>query len=105
MYLLRLAEIQTNARDRVFRYSTARTLLVAFAAVCASTVLVLIVEREMSFLAYYIAGVFLFGFILTRRLIVARCRSTNWLVRMNDDGLLIKFRSYLNYLLLTRTLT
>jgi len=97
MYLLRLAEVQTSARDPVFRYSPARALLLAFAAVCASTVLVLIVGREMSFLAYYIAGVFLFGFILTRRLIIARFRSTNWLVRMNDDGVFIKFRSYLNY--------
>jgi hypothetical protein len=97
MRLLQLAEVQKSTRDRVFRYSSERTLLLALVAVCASTALFLTVWREVSVLAYYIAGVLLFSTVLMRRLILARFRSSNWLVRMSDDGVLIKFRSYLNY--------
>src|SRR5712691_4016950 len=45
----------------------------------------------------YIAGVLFLGLVLMRRFFLARLRSSNWLARMRDDGLLIQFRSYLNY--------
>jgi hypothetical protein len=40
-----------------------------------------------------------------QRLITARFRPSNWLVRMSDSGLFIKFRSYLNYHLPAEDLT
>ena len=88
MRLLQLAEVQKSTRDRVFRYSSERTLLLALVAVCARTALFLTVWREVSVLAYYIAGVLLFSTVLMRRLILARFRSSNWLVRMSDDPFL-----------------
>jgi hypothetical protein len=48
-------------------------------------------------LAYYVAAVIVIYLLILRKLVTARFRSTNWLVRMTDDGLFIKFRSYLNY--------
>ena len=64
MRLLQLAEVQKSTRDRVFRYSPERTLLLALVAVCASTALFLAVWREVSVLAYYIAGVLLFSTVV-----------------------------------------
>jgi hypothetical protein len=46
---------------------------------------------------YYIAAAILLFFDLLRRFITARFRPSNWLVRTNDRGLFIQFRSYLNY--------
>src|SRR5581483_10194349 len=46
--------------------------------------------------AYWIAA-FIFVFLLLyQKVITARFHSANWLVRMTDDGLYVKFRSYLN---------
>ena len=47
----------------------------------------------------------LMGCGLMRRFVSARFRPSNWLVRMNDTGLFIQFRSYLNYHLPTNDLT
>jgi hypothetical protein len=43
--------------------------------------------------------------LLTRRFITARFRASNWLVRMNDAGVFVQFRSYLNYHLPPEDLT
>jgi hypothetical protein len=40
-----------------------------------------------------------------RRFLLARLRPSNWLARMRNDGLLIQFRSYLNYHLPADVLT
>lgn len=53
--------------------------------------------RSAYYLAYYISGVLLLGLLLMSRFLLARLRPSNWLVRMRADGLLIQFRSYLNY--------
>lgn len=97
MQLLRLAEVPTGQRDRVFRYSPARALFAAFAVICASGGLVWIGWQRQSGLAYYVAGVLLLALLLMRRLISARLRLSNWLVRMSDEGVFVQFRSYLNY--------
>lgn len=97
MRLLRLAEVPTSKRDRVFRYSPVRALFVTFAMLCAIGGLVLLGWRQRSSLAYYIAGVLLLGLVLMRRFILARFRSSDWLARMSDEGLFVQFRSYLNY--------
>lgn len=97
MQLMRLAEVPVRERDRVFRYSPARALCAAFAAICASGGLVVIGWQRQSGLAYYLAGVLVLALLLLRRLILARLRPSNWLVRMSDEGLFVQFRSYLNY--------
>jgi hypothetical protein len=54
---------------------------------------------------YYLAAVILLFLWLMHRFITARFRPSNWLVRMTDLGLFIKFRSYLNYHLPAEDLT
>ncbi len=94
---MRLGDVQSNPRDRVFRYSPGRALFLVFAVILAGGGLVWIGRQQQSSLAYYIAGVLLLGLLLMRRQLFARLRPSNWLVRISDDGLLIQFRSYLNY--------
>jgi hypothetical protein len=101
MRLLRLSDVQTSPADRVFRYSPTRIGVFSLAVACAGVALVLFDwegrRRSTYYIAYYVAGVFFLGLVLMRRFFLARLRSSNWLVRMRDDGLLIQFRSYLNY--------
>src|SRR5947208_8295896 len=97
MQLMRLAEVSTSQRDRVFRYSLVRALFAAFAVLCASAGLLLLGWHQRSRLAYYIAGVLLLGLVLMCRFILARFQPSNWLARMSDEGVFVQFRSYLNY--------
>ena len=94
---LRLAEVPATARDQVFRSSPARALVAAVAAICASALLVLLGWRLHSVLAYYLAGVLFLGVVVLQTFVLARFRPSNWLVRSNDEGLFVQFRSYLNY--------
>jgi hypothetical protein len=97
MRLLRLGDVEVGPSDRVFCYSRTRALLIGLAWL--TTILVLIVRAfETHWSAgYYIAAVLFLVLLLTRRFITARFRSSNWLVRMNDEGVFVQFRSYLNY--------
>jgi len=99
--LIRLSDVETSPGDRVFRYSPTRIALLALAGACVAAALVLVDwegrRRSAYYIAYYIAGVLFLGLVLMRRFFLARLRSSNWLARMRDDGLLIQFRSYLNY--------
>src|SRR5262249_52882748 len=47
--------------------------------------------------SYYMAALALLSVVFARGYIAARFRPTNWLVRLNGQGVWIKFRSYLNY--------
>ncbi len=97
MQLMQLATAPRSTRDRVFRYSPARALCVAFTVICVSGGLVLAGRERQSGLAYYVAGMLVLGLLLMRRMVLARLRPSNWLVRMSDEGLFVQFRSYLNY--------
>jgi len=97
MRLLRLDDVHTDAKHRVFRYSRVRALFLSAAVLCTSAGLIVFDGRGRFAIGYYIAGVLLVGLILMRRFVLARFRRSNWLVRTSDDGLFIQFRSYLNY--------
>jgi hypothetical protein len=97
MRLLRLADVPTYERDRVFRYSAARALFATCAVIVVSGGLFVLGWYERSVLAYYVGAVLLLGLLILRRFVVARFRSSNWLVRMGDAGVFVQFRSYLNY--------
>ena len=97
MQLMRLADVPLDERDRKFYYSR-------FRAVLGTTILIAVAFGALVFgwlkdvwLAYYVAAVVAICLLIFQRLVTARFRSTNWLVRMTDDGLYIKFRSYLNH--------
>lgn len=97
MRLLRLQEVAIGSRDRVFRHSRMRVLIVWLAGFAATA--------AFFFGAYtrkwppgYIFGSFLLLFVLlTLRMVTARFHPTNWLVRMNETGINVQYRSYLNY--------
>jgi hypothetical protein len=97
MRLLRLQDVEIGSNDRVFRHARLRALIVWLAGLAATTALF--------FKAYlgkwppgYLFGAFLLLFVLlTRRFVTARFHPSNWLVRMNEMGIYIQYRSYLNY--------
>lgn len=94
---MRLADVPTSPRDRVFRHSPAAALFAGVCIINASIGLTVFGWQRDSGLAYYVAGVLLVGLLVMHKFILARCRPSNWLVRMNDQGLFLQFRSYLNY--------
>ena len=96
MQLLRLAEVPLSARDRVFCYSRARALLGLLVLLAAATALIGLSGSNQNWLGYYAASVILLCLLIYHKSITARFQASNWLVRMTDDGLFIKFRSYLN---------
>jgi hypothetical protein len=97
MQLLRSADVPIDRRAREFRYSRWRAGTGAI--ILATTALALIAFGRLNntSIPYYIAGVTIVTLLIFHNLVTARFRPTNWLVRMTDDGLFIKFRSYLNY--------
>jgi len=97
MQLLRTVDVSITDRDRVYLYSRPRALSVLL-------VLSLLAMASLAFgwlknmwLAYYIPAVTFLFLLIFQRLVTARFRPSNWLVRMTDHGLYIKFRSYLNH--------
>jgi hypothetical protein len=91
--LMRLTEVPIRASDRVFRHSPARALVVAVSMLCASAGL----AWFGSGLAYYVAAVLVVSLLVMHKLVLARLRPSNWLARMNNEGLFLHFRSYLNH--------
>jgi len=97
MRLLCLHEVEVGPNDRVFRHARLRALVIWLAAFSGAS--------TMLYQAYigkwppgYIFGPFLLIFVLlTIRFVSARFHSSNWLVRMNDSGFYLHYRSYLNY--------
>lgn len=96
MQFMRLADVPIDQHDRVFRYSPVRALLVASSIICASGGLALFGWRQQAGLAYYVAGVLLLGLVVMSKFVLARFQPSNWLVRLNDQGMFLQFRSYLN---------
>jgi hypothetical protein len=105
MRLLRLSDVDPSRRDRVFYYSRVRALVFAFLALGAGAALLLRAASAHWNAGYYLAAVILFFVLLLKRFVTARFRPSNWLVRMNDTGLFIQVRSYLNYHLPAEDLT
>jgi len=105
MRLLRLADVGSTPSDRVFFYSRIRALLFGFTVLGAAGWILFYSTSRAWKPGYYIAAAVLLFLELIRRFVTARFRPSNWLVRMNDLGLFIQFRSYLNYHLPAEDLT
>ena len=97
MQLLRLAELPLNQRDQVFYYSRVRAVAGAVILAAIATAALIFGRQTGAWLAYYVAAVAVICLLLFQKLVTARFRPSNWLVRMTDHGLFIKFRSYLNH--------
>jgi len=97
MRLLRLQDVEIGPSDRVFRHARLRALIVWLAAFAGTTAL-FYKAYAAKWPPGYIFGPFLLLFLLlTLRLVTARFHPSNWLVRMNDTGFYLQYRSYLNY--------
>jgi len=95
--LLRIADVPASEQDLLFLHPRARALIGAGALLAAGIVSTVLGWQRHTLLLYYVAAVLLGALVVFQGLITARFRPTNWLVRATDDGLYIKFRSYLNY--------
>jgi hypothetical protein len=92
---MRLADVPSGLRH-VFRYPRTRAVVAAVVAVCAACTLA-VLRWPSPVLAYYLAAVFLLGVVILQTLVLARFRSSNWLVQAGDSGLYVQIRSYLNH--------
>ena len=101
MRLLRLSEVGQNNKHCVFRYSIARPAAVGLVMIGAGCALAMTEITGPTGPAYYLACylvlVLLICLMLMRRMLLARLRPSNWLAQIANDGVLIQFRSYLNY--------
>ena len=97
MRVMRLADVPTTERDRVFRYSPARALSSVFALIGISAGVAWLGWQRHAWPLFVFSGLLLLVLLPMQRLILARFRATNWLARMSDPGMFIQFRSYLNY--------
>ena len=97
MRLLRLQDVEINPNDRVFRHPRLRALIIWIIALAGSVAMFFNALTGSWKLGYFF-GPFLLLFVLcTMHYVTARFHPSNWLVRMNDTGIFVQYRSYLNY--------
>jgi ribosomal protein L7/L12 len=80
-----------------FRYSRGNAAAVAGLVIGAAVGLIAVAKVQGNPFAYYIAALLLVFLWIYQTMVIARFLPTNWLVRVTDRGLYIKFRSYLNH--------
>lgn len=97
MQLMRLADVPSNPRDRVYYYSRLRAVMGATLLAVVAIGTFVFAKVNGAWPMYYIAAVTCLCLLLYQRLILGRFRTSNWLLRMTDHGLFVKFRSYLNH--------
>jgi hypothetical protein len=97
MQLLRERDVPANTNDRVFQYSRARAVGACGMVLAGSGVLFAVGAHQHAIVLQLGALFVVAGVFLGRRFATARFRDSNWLVRANENGLYVHFRSYLNY--------
>ncbi len=96
MQLMALADVPLNRRDKVFSHSRLRAVAGGLIILAVGFGLLVFGWSKSVWPAYVVAAVIFFYLWIIHRLILARFRPANWLLRLDDDGLFVKFRSYLN---------
>ncbi len=95
MQLMRAAEVPQTERDLVFRMSRVHAVLTVL--VCLGFCVWFIRHTwPHPKIAYWVSGVILLLLLLMHRFVSCRFLPSNWLLRVDDEGLFIHFRSYLN---------
>jgi hypothetical protein len=96
MQLLRLADVPLNRRDKLFYHSRLRAVAGGLMILAVGLGLLVFAWLKSVWPAYFVAVVIFLCLLIFHQLILARFRPSNWLLRLNDDGMFLKFRSYLN---------
>ncbi|MGH7870766.1 MAG: hypothetical protein ACREQO_00955 [Candidatus Binatia bacterium] len=97
MQLMRLADVPMDPHDRVYYYSRLRAVTGATLLAAVAIAAFVFAWLKGAWPMYYIAAVMALCLLIYQRLIIGRFRSSNWLLRMTEHGLFVKFRSYLNH--------
>ena len=97
MRLLRLQDVEIGSNDRVFRHSRLLALIVWLAGFAAVSAFFFRAFTARWLPGYFFGSFLLLFLLLMLKLLTARFHPSNWLVRMNDMGIYIQYRSYLNY--------
>jgi hypothetical protein len=97
MRLLRLLDVESGPNDHVFHHPRVRALLVWLAAFCAVAAMFLYALVGSWKPGYFFGVLWLLLLLLALRIVTARFRPSNWLVRANENGVSVQYRSYLNY--------
>src|SRR5687767_5466624 len=92
--LLQDADVPEASVGAVFRYSPGGAALIAALMVTGGAALIAVGRVQGNPLAYYLGGLVLLFLWIYQSVVLARFRPTHWLVRVTDQGLYIKFRSY-----------
>src|ERR1700726_3991781 len=97
MCLLRLQDVEIGPRGRLFRHSRMRALIVWLAGFAATAACFFNAYTRKWPPGYFFGSFLLLFVLLTLRMVTARFHPSNWLVRMNETGIYVQYRSYLNY--------
>jgi hypothetical protein len=87
MRLMRLCDVEISPQDEVFSYSRGRAMVVVLGVLGAVAWLVLRAINMNWKPGFYIALAISAFVWLMRRFVTARFRASNWLVRMNNLGI------------------
>jgi hypothetical protein len=95
--IMRESDVPVTPVTGVFRYPR-WTVVLATAAMLGGGATLVVVGRTMGNpFAYYIAALLFMFLWIYQTMVLARFRGSNWLVRVAERGIYIKFRSYLNH--------
>ena len=96
MQLMRLADVPSDHSRPVFYYSRFRAVIGAAIMITVAVGVLVWGWSNDVWLAYCVAAILVAFLLIFQKLVTARFQPSNWLLRMTDHGLFIKFRSYLN---------
>ena len=97
MQLMRERDIPAKNNARVYTYARWHVVLVYVLLLGLAVGLFEIGVRNHVFFLKFLGALFGCFVFLGRRFLLARFRTSNWLARTDENGVYLKFRSYLNY--------
>lgn len=97
MQLMRERDVPAKNNVRVYRYAPWHVVLVYLVLLGLAAGLFAIGVRQHVTLMKILGTVFGCFVLLGRRFLIARFLDSNWLARADENGIYLKFRSYLNY--------
>ncbi|MCR4336412.1 MAG: hypothetical protein NUV91_01200 [Candidatus Omnitrophica bacterium] len=97
MKFFNLKEAPQNHGGILFYYSPGKMILGCVTLVLFTLMIFYIIFPQNAGIAYWVGGVLVFILLCMSGELKARFRPTNWLIKFDEQQLMIKFRSYLNY--------